>query len=233
MNPPSNPRSASRGYVGRKRGMLVSVVCLLTVSIASCGRKTTPHRVEVTTTNFTGPPFLNSKKIQTFGVGLGDSEVQAREAIHRAGLAWEMPLPGNPLLSARIRDARGRGLMEIHTSPPPGGPPGKFNYFLHRLWEAPRYDYSVDLIAWDSDMISRLAGDNALLLASAFMLPDSPLRRHLLGGDGVRTSQLQMGGGVEFVTYAYPEQGFKITGTWRNRGWVPGSLSFELVPPKQ
>jgi hypothetical protein len=228
MNAPNVQRSASRSGIIRKAAHLF---CLLAVLLASCGNS--PKRIEVTAKQFTGPPFLTSEQIQTFGVGLGDSEVDARRALERAGLTWDMPIPGNPLVSARIRDLRGQVIMEVHTSPPPGGRTGTWNYLFHRFWKAPRYDFTVDAIEWLNDLIPRLAGNNALLLADTIMHPDSPLRRHLLGGDGVRTSQPGMSGGAEFVTYSYPAQGFKISGSYANNAWTPGSISFELVTPRK
>ncbi len=227
MNSMSVRTSASSGVTTK---VIAGLLCLLAVFFASCRKSL--KRVEVTTTNFTGPPFLNSTQIQTFGVGLGDSEPDAKRALERAGLSWQMPLPGNPLISARIRDPRGHVIMEVHTSPPSGGRTESWNYFFHRLWKAPRYDFTVDAIAWHDVLIPRLAGNNVLLLADAIMHPDSPLRRHLLGGDGVRISQPGASGEVEFVTYSFPAQGFRISGLRANNAWTPGSISFELVPPK-
>lgn len=224
-------RSTSPGRSYRKWAICASMPCLLALSLASCG--SAPKRIEATAKNFTGPPFVNSAQIQTFGVGLGDSEPDARRSLQRAGLTWDMPIPGNPLVFARIRDQRGKLIMEIHTSPPPGGRTETWNYLFHRLWKAPRYDFTVDAIEWHEEMAAHLVGDNKLLLANAIMLPDSSLRRHLLGGDGVRTSQLEMGGQMEFVSYVYAEQGFKLSGSRGNGAWIPGTISFELVPPKK
>lgn len=221
MNTPGSPLSAIMRPQGR-RAALCSVACLVAALLPGCGggRK----RVEVTTTNFTGPPFLNSTQVQTFGVAVGDSEVDARRAIQRAGLTWEMPFSGNPLVFVRIHDPRGRVILLVHTSPPPGGRTGTWNYLFHRLWKAPRYDFTVDAIEWHAELAPRLAGNNALLLGGAIMLPDSSLRRHLLGGDGVRESHLEMSGRVEFVSYSFTNQGFKISGSRRNGVWAPESI---------
>jgi hypothetical protein len=228
MNTPNVQTSACGGVIVR---IAACLFFMLAVFFTSC--RNSPKRIEVTARNFTGPPFVTSEQVQIFGVGLGDSEVDARRSVERAGLTWNMPIPGNPLVSARIQDPRGQVIMEVHTSPPPGGRTGTWNYLFHRLWKAPRYDFIVDAIEWRNDLIPRLAGNNALLLSDAIMHPDSPLRRHLLGGDGVRTLQPGMSGGVEFVTYSFPAQGFKISGSRANGAWTPGSISVELVPPRK
>ncbi len=232
MSKPGDPTSTKCRRKKRKGGLPAGVACLLAAFLASCGGRKT-NRVEVTTSNFAGPPFLTSIQIQSFGVGVGDSEAQAKDAIQRAGLTWDNPLPNNPLYSAQIWDSRRQLLMEVHTSPPPGGPPGKWNYFFHRFWKPARYDYSVDMIAWHPDMKRYLRGNNMQLLSQAMMLPDSTLRRHLLGGEGGRTSQTEVAGSVELVTYTYPGQGFKISEALKDGVWVPGTISFALIPPKK
>jgi hypothetical protein len=213
--------------------IIASVACVLAVFLISCGSERPRQGVEVTTTDFTGAAPVTSTKLLTFGVALGDSEISAKRMIERAGLKWEPRPAGDPYSFSQIKDSQSHLLMRVHTYAGRGDSAGTLVRVFRRLRWGATYDNTVDAIRWNADMKSHLAGNNRLLLDTALMEPDSPLRQQLLGGAGDRTAERGMGGRLEFVRYSFPQQGFIVKGTKEKEKWAAGLMSFDLVPPKE
>lgn len=217
----------------KRIAILASVVYVLAAFLISCGGEPPRQGVEVTTTDFTGSGSVTSTKLLTFGVALGDSEIGAKRLIERASLRWEPPPYGDPYVFALIKDSQGHLQMSVHTSAGSGDSAWALVRVFRRLRWGATYDNTVDDIRWDANMRSHLAGNNRLLLDTAIMDPDSPLRQQLLGGAGERKAETGMGGRLEFVRYAFSQRGFIVRGTKEKEKWAAGLMEFELVPPKE
>lgn len=162
----------------RRCGLLIT-----TVVISVCASGASPGKVEMTRSDFTGVQGVRSTNVTFFGIGLGDSKINAKAAAAKAHLSWlpEEEFPNN----VELQDADGEtpAIIQIDEGM-------VSTMVLHRA--ASRY----------------LAGNARKLFSADVVDADSPIRLQLLGREDKVTRTEDAAS--ETITYTYDKEGFQL-----------------------
>ncbi len=192
------------------------VICALIAcsqcAIASVGSEAPKATVEVTSEDFTACEKIDSTRLTTFGVGLGQSMDEMLRALRpyekRLRLAQKpRPSPETGEFAVEIEDSTGALLALVVLR-----------------------DGSVARIEWYTAMSDYLAGSSARLLRPEAGDADSDLRMSLLGREDDVTVSSDIGrvSDVTTFTFSYDSEGMRIERTlWRSL--VPGVPSFDGI----